>query len=91
MIFDTHSHYDDDAFNHDRDELLSGLSDRGVECLVNVGADMTSSRTALALAEQYDYYYVPAYFVGKQRLFSGAPEREDIERVYREALALTQE
>ena len=44
-----------------------------------------------ALAEQYDYYYVPAYFVGKQRLFSGAPEREDIERVYREALALTQE
>lgn len=57
MIFDTHSHYDDDAFNHDRDELLSGLSDRGVECLVNVGADMTSSRTALALAEQYDFVY----------------------------------
>jgi len=44
-----------------------------------------------ALAEQYDYYYVPAYFVGKQRLFSGAPEREDIERVYREALELTRE
>lgn len=57
MIFDTHSHYDDDVFNDDRDELLSTLSEKGVGQVVNVGADMTSCRTALALAEQYDFVY----------------------------------
>ena len=57
MIFDTHSHYDDKAFNDDRDALLSSLKDKGVERLVNVGADMASNRTALALSEQYDFVY----------------------------------
>lgn len=57
MIFDTHCHYDDEVFNDDRDVLLSTLRDKGVERIVNVGADMTSCRTALALAEQYDFVY----------------------------------
>lgn len=57
MIFDTHSHYDDEAFDDDRDALLRSLCDKGVERLVSVGADMTTSRTALALAEQYDFVY----------------------------------
>ena len=26
MIFDTHSHYDDEAFDKDREELLTGLA-----------------------------------------------------------------
>ena len=26
MIFDTHAHYDDEAFNEGREDLLSGLS-----------------------------------------------------------------
>lgn len=57
MIFDTHSHYDDKSFQDDRDVLLSGLPEQGVRYVVNVGADMTSNRTALALAEQYDFVY----------------------------------
>lgn len=57
MIFDTHSHYDDSAFNDDRNALLLSLRDKGVERLVNVGADMASCRTALALAEQYDFVF----------------------------------
>lgn len=57
MIFDTHSHYDDEAFHEDREELLSGLKNKGVERLVNVGADIETSRMALELAEKYDFIY----------------------------------
>lgn len=57
MIFDTHSHYDDEAFDADRDELLSGMQRKGIGWLVNVGADMASSREAIALAEKYEFVY----------------------------------
>ena len=57
MIFDTHSHYDDEAFDEDREALLCNMRTSGVERIVNVGADIVSSRTALALAERYDFMY----------------------------------
>ena len=57
MIFDTHAHYDDEAFDQDRDTLLSGMKDAGVEYIVNVGASMASSRRSILLAETYDFIY----------------------------------
>ncbi len=57
MIFDTHAHYDDDAFDEDRDALLSGMKDAGVEYIVNVGASMASSQRSIALAEKYPFVY----------------------------------
>ncbi len=57
MIIDTHCHYDDEVYDEDRDELLSGLRGRGVGRVVNVGASMDSSRAALELAEKYDFVY----------------------------------
>ena len=39
MIFESHAHYDDEAFNEDRDSLLSSMRDCGVEYIVNVSAD----------------------------------------------------
>ena len=57
MIFDTHSHYDYEAFDEDREALLYNMRTSGVERIVNVGADIVSSRTALALAERYDFMY----------------------------------
>ena len=38
MIFETHAHYDDEAFNGDRDELLCSMKENGIETIVNVGA-----------------------------------------------------
>ena len=38
MIFDTHAHYDDEAFEQDRDELLSQMPENGVAGIVNGGA-----------------------------------------------------
>lgn len=56
-LFDTHAHYDDAAFDVDRDALLSLLPSKGVRYVVNVGCDLASSRRAVALAETYDYVY----------------------------------
>ncbi len=57
MIFDTHAHFDDDAFDEDRDTLLSGMKDAGVEYIVNIGASMASSKRSMDLAEKYPFIY----------------------------------
>lgn len=57
MIFDTHTHYDDEAFDSDREELLTGLLEKGVGTVVTVGADMATSRAALELADSYEHVY----------------------------------
>lgn len=57
MLFDTHAHYDAEAFENDRDEVLSGLADRGVFLVVNPGCDLPSSQTAVELAERYPFLY----------------------------------
>lgn len=57
MYFDTHAHYDDRAFNNDRDELLSALPEKGVELVVLPGCDVKSSRHAVNIAGSYDYIY----------------------------------
>lgn len=57
MIFDTHAHYDDDAFDEDRESLLAGMSERGIGRIVDVGASMESSRMAMELAKQYEFMY----------------------------------
>ena len=56
-IFDTHAHYDDDAFNEDREQLLAALPGQGIARVVDVGASLTSCRKVLELMEQYDYIY----------------------------------
>ena len=57
MIFDTHAHYDSNGFNADRHDILAALPERGVGLVVNPGCDVESSRTAVALAEQYPHVY----------------------------------
>ena len=57
MLFDTHAHINDPAFDPDREALLTGLPEKGVGLLMNVGCCLESSRDSLALAEQYPYIY----------------------------------
>lgn len=57
MIFDSHAHYDDEAFDADREELLASLPEKGVGKAVNCGCDEKSSETALSLAERFPYIY----------------------------------
>jgi hydrolase, TatD family len=56
-IFDTHAHYDDEAFDKDRDELLCSLADHGIDCVVNVGASIQSTKNTLELIRQYPFVY----------------------------------
>lgn len=56
-IFDSHAHYDDAAFDDDRNAVLSGLPGRGICNVINCGADLDSSRTSIQLAADYPYIY----------------------------------
>ena len=56
-MFDTHAHMDDRAFREDRDVLLAGLVDKGVQLVMNPGCSLESSRNAVALAEKYPFVY----------------------------------
>lgn len=57
MYFDTHAHYDSDAFDGDRDELIASLREGGVGLVMNPGCDEASSRLAAELAGKYDFIY----------------------------------
>lgn len=57
MIFDTHAHYDDRAFDDDRDELIRSLPENGITKVCNVGARLEGSRNSIALSEKYDFFY----------------------------------
>ena len=57
MLFDTHAHMDDRAFDCDREALLTDLPQQGIQFLMNPGCSLSSSRNASALSEQYDYIY----------------------------------
>lgn len=60
VFFDTHAHYDDAAFDADRDTLLPALHAGGVELILNPGCDLASSRAALSLAERFPFVYAAA-------------------------------
>lgn len=57
MIFETHAHYDDERYNEDRDTLIASLPNRGVDTVINVGADFAGCKDSVALAERYPYVY----------------------------------
>lgn len=57
MIFDTHAHYDDEAFDGDREELLRSLKEHGIGAAVNVGASIASSERTLELIKKWPCLY----------------------------------
>ena len=57
MIIDSHAHYDDEAFEEDRDNLLQSMQSNGIEKIINVGANIKGSMASIALSEQYPFIY----------------------------------
>ncbi len=55
LIYDSHAHYDADAFDADREALLASLPEKGVGAVINAATDPTSSRRLLELATRYSY------------------------------------
>lgn len=56
-IIDTHAHYDDDAFDADREELLDSMQANGIEKIVNVCASIDGLQDTVALMEKYPFVY----------------------------------
>lgn len=57
MYFDTHVHLDDEKYNNDREEVIEHIRKEGVSCVVNIGADIESSKKSAELASKYDFIY----------------------------------
>ena len=57
MIFDTHAHYDDEAFKEDREELLAQMELAGIGGIVNVGASLQGVRASQELAERHPFVW----------------------------------
>ena len=57
ILTDTHAHYDDSAFDEDRDILLSSMPSNGVKCIINAAQHVESSEKCIKLAEKYDFIY----------------------------------
>ncbi len=57
MWIDAHCHLEDDAFGDDLDAVIARAYAAGVQAMVTAGADLASSRAALAIAEKYDRVY----------------------------------
>lgn len=77
-MIDTHTHYNDEAFDEDREALILSLPGQGIERAVNIGADMASSRASLKLAEKYEHIYAT---VGVHPSSTGGMEEEGLEEL----------
>ena len=53
MIYETHTHFDDKAFDEDRDEAIKRTVAAGVTRIINVGASMEGSRRCIELSHAY--------------------------------------
>ncbi|MBQ7370478.1 MAG: TatD family hydrolase [Blautia sp.] len=57
QIFDTHAHYDSEAFDEDREVLLKSLPEHGIGSVVNVCASVEDLMKTVRLMETYPYIY----------------------------------
>lgn len=57
MLFDTHAHMDDRAFDCDREALLETYPEQGIGLIMNPGCSLASSKAASKLSSRYDYVY----------------------------------
>lgn len=78
MIFDTHAHYDDEAFDEDREALLNRMQAGGIGRIVNIGANMRTSEMTVELTKQYDFIYGA---VGVHPNDVGEMKEEDLQRL----------
>ncbi len=57
MIIDTHAHYDDAAFDEDRESLLSSFPENGIGCVIDAASTVESNEKVLALTQRWPFVY----------------------------------
>ncbi len=56
-LFDTHSHYNDEQFDIDREEIIDAIYQEGITNTVVVGDNIENSKKAIDIAKKYDFIY----------------------------------
>ena len=62
MIIDSHSHYDDEAFENDRYEVIESLNEKGISGVVSIGCNIETTIKAYELSKKYPFIYFVAGF-----------------------------
>ena len=57
MIIDTHTHYDDEQFDEDREEILGKMQDAGIGMIMDAGSTILSWDKIVKLTEEYPFVY----------------------------------
>ena len=81
-IFDSHAHYDDEAFAADRDELLASLHAGNVCGILNASASLASSRMSVQLAERYPFVWAAVGIHPEEAAHTTAEDIEELRRLY---------
>ena len=84
LIFDSHAHYDDPAFDEDRGELLASLREGGVGLVMDVSADFKDIPKVLKLSSEYDFIYAAVGIHPSNLEGIGNDEFEELERLSKE-------
>lgn len=82
-IFDSHAHYDDEAFDQDREHLIETMFADQIGTIVNVGASVAGSHNSVDLAARYEHIYAS---VGVHPSTVEELTEEDMEWMKQEAL-----
>lgn len=56
-IFDTHSHYNDEVYSEDLDQVLNKCFESGVDKIINVGYNIENSKKSIEIAKKYKQIY----------------------------------
>ena len=56
-FFDSHSHYNDEKFDEDREKILHEIYEAGITKIIVAGYDIESSKKAIDLSNKYDFIY----------------------------------
>ena len=57
MIVESHAHYDDKAFDEDREALLESLPKEGIGYVINIGASLETTENTIALTKKYPFMF----------------------------------
>lgn len=74
MIFDTHTHYDDEVYNEDRDELLSSFRENGVAGAICASAEFGAIEKIRSLCQKYDFLF-PTIGIHPNDVIALTPEK----------------
>lgn len=83
VIYDSHAHYDDPAFDCDRGSLLrQELPLSGLRCVINMGTNFRTSATAVGFAESFPHFFAGVGIHPEEVDEEHGPEKVKLLRVW---------